>query len=400
MAQFVAVGIYSYVLGAFMNPMLEELSWARSDFSLTRSISQIVMAFVGILIGAKVDQIGARPIMLVGTTILVVSLCAHTFVTSLWMWWVLNGIVVTIGCAMVGNLVVNATLSKWFFEKRGRAVAIAAMGVSFGGIAITPPITYLIDLLGWRLSWVLLGLSAGILLYPVAMMMRKAPEDFGLLPDGKKPNSEGSGSVDAAQSEFLNSYSRSEAIRTFSFYGLVLAFGCFAVNIVVVLLLSEDYLADSGFGRGIGAWAIAIASVPAMLSKPLWGILIDKHPAKPLAALSASATGFSLALIVFAALSEDLVLVYIGYVFLGLGWGGMLPMQEVIWASFFGRRYIGSIRGAAMPFSLALGAPIPWLVSYYRDFTGGYHEAFFAVAALNILSGLMIFFVPKPRRSI
>ena len=71
MAQFVAVGIYSYVLGAFMNPMLEELSWARSDFSLTRSISQIVMAFVGILIGAKVDQIGARPIMLVGTTILV-----------------------------------------------------------------------------------------------------------------------------------------------------------------------------------------------------------------------------------------------------------------------------------------------------------------------------------------
>ena len=171
MAQFVAVGVYSYVLGAFMNPMLEELNWARSDFSLTRSISQIVMALAGILIGAQVDRIGAKPIMLVGTTVLVVSLCALTFVTSLWVWWFLNGIVVTIGCAMGGNQGVNATLAKWFFEKRGRAVAIAAMGVSFGGIAITPPITYLIDLLGWRISWVLLGLSAGLLLYPVAVMM-------------------------------------------------------------------------------------------------------------------------------------------------------------------------------------------------------------------------------------
>ena len=50
-------------------------------------------------------------------------------------------------------------------------------------------------------------------------------------------------------------------------------------------------------------------------------------------------------------------------VVLGFGWGGMIPLQEVIWASFFGRRFLGSIRGAAMPFSLLLGAPAPALLA-------------------------------------
>ena len=71
-------------------------------------------------------------------------------------------------------------------------------------------------------------------------------------------------------------------------------------------------------------------------------------------------------------------------------------MQEVIWASFFGRRYLGGIRGAAMPYALAIGAAAPWLVSYYRDVYGEYIGALMVVAGLNVASGLMIFFVPPP----
>ncbi|GIS18295.1 MAG: hypothetical protein CM15mP120_02110 [Pseudomonadota bacterium] len=69
------------------------------------------------------------------------------------MWWLLNGVVVTMGCAMIGNLVVNVTLSKWFVVNRGIVVAIAAMGVSFGGIVLTPLATYLVTpLVGDRLG--------------------------------------------------------------------------------------------------------------------------------------------------------------------------------------------------------------------------------------------------------
>ena len=107
-------------------------------------------------------------------------------------------------------------------------------------------------------------------------------------------------------------------------------------------------------------------------------------------------TGLALFLIVAAVDSRQLVLVCLAYAVLGLGWGGMIPMQEVIWARFFGRRHLGAIRGAGMPFALALGAAAPWAVSRYHDVVGSYHGALLVVASLNVLSGLLIFLVPPP----
>ena len=65
-AQFVAIGMYSYVLGSFMAPMIDELGWSHSDFTLTRTIGQCVMALVGVFVGVRVDRYGGRPIMLLG----------------------------------------------------------------------------------------------------------------------------------------------------------------------------------------------------------------------------------------------------------------------------------------------------------------------------------------------
>ena len=82
---------------------------------------------------------------------------------------------------------------------------------------------------------------------------------------------------------------------------------------------------------------------------------------------------------------------------LGFGWGGMIPLQEVIWASYFGRRYLGAVRSAGLPFSLVLGAGSPLVVSIYFDHVGNYNGAILAVAGLNIASSVMLLFIPKPR---
>ncbi|MCH8257300.1 MAG: hypothetical protein IIA75_05280 [Proteobacteria bacterium] len=70
----------------------------------------------------------------------------------LWQWIILNGLVLTVGAALIGNLVVNVTLAKWFVDFRGRAIAFAAMGVSFAGVILTPVVTFVIDSEGWRVA--------------------------------------------------------------------------------------------------------------------------------------------------------------------------------------------------------------------------------------------------------
>lgn len=396
-SQFVAMGIFSYVLGPFMMPMIEDLGWSRAEFTLSRSLGQFVMGMTGFLIGAWVDRFGPRPLMLAGATIMAVTLALHSLVDQVWEWLLINGVLVTVGGALLGNLVVNVTLSKWFVEKRGQAVAWAAMGVSAAGVVITPAVTVSIDLIGWRQTWIALALGAALLVYPVAFLMRRTPEDHGLHPDGKSDHQVASGMAARAQADFDRSMTRREALRTWIFYCLVFSFGLFSINIVVMLLQTVPYLTDFGFSRTEAAYAITVASIPAMLSKPVWGYFIDRLPAKPLAAAGASGTGLALFAIIWSVDSGSLFWIYVSYALLGLGWGGMIPLQEVIWGSYFGRRYLGAVRSAALPFALLLGAGAPLAVSYYHDMTGSYQGALLVVAGLNVLSGIFVQLIPPVR---
>lgn len=397
-AQFVALGIFSYVLGPFMLPMIEEFGWSRGEYTLSRSIGQVVMGVAGFFIGAHVDRLGARPLMLIGTTLLMAALAAQSVVQNLWHWLALNGVAVTIGCALVGNLVVNIAMAKWFVEKRGQVIAWASMGVSLAGILLMPAVTMLIDTIGWRQAWLVLAAGAALLLYPAALVMRRAPEDYGWHPDGRSQAQVDAGLAQRAADDYARSMTRAQALRTTTFYLLVLAFGLFSINIVVMLLQTVPYLTDAGLSRPLAAGAIMVASLPALISKPIWGFFVDRVPPKPLAALGAGVTGVALFAIIAAVELQALPLIYAGYFLLGLGWGGMIPLQEVIWGTFFGRRHLGAVRSAALPITLLFGAMAPLLVSVHQDQTGSYTTALLGVALCNVVGAVLILLVPPPRR--
>jgi MFS transporter, OFA family, oxalate/formate antiporter len=397
LAQFVAAGMQNYVIGAFLTPMTAELGWTRTEYTLPRTLAQIVMACAGLFIGTQVDRHGGRHLMLAGTAVLGLALVALGWVDALWQWIALNGLALTLGAALIGNLVVNVTLAKWFVAQRGRAVAIAAMGVSFAGVLLTPLSTLLVDRFGWREAWQILGVGTVLLMFPVAAAMRRAPEDHGLHPDGLSAADLAAGHGERAALDLARSLTRAQALRSTSFYLLVTAFGLFFVNIGVVLLQTIPFLTDSGFSRTEASLMIAVTSVPSLLSKPVWGYFIDRLDARPLAAAGAALTGLALFGIVLAARAGSEQGVWAGYFLLGIGWGGMIPLQEVIWARFFGRAHLGAVRSAALPFSLFLSAAGPILTSYYYDVVGNYDGALLTVGALSLSSAAMLGFVPEPQ---
>ena len=397
-AQFVSVGAQSYVIGPFMIPMTTELGWTRAEFTLPRTIGQVVMAFTGFFIGSLVDRKGARGFMLGGVVILSVALFLLSKVNALWQWILLNGVVLTIGASLIGNLVVNVTLAKWFVDFRGRAIAFAAMGVSFAGVLLTPLATWAIDLYGWRTGWQLLSIGAFIFVVPTALAMRRSPEDYNLNLDGKSDHQVSQGFAQQAEDDFNNSMTRAQALRSLTFYWLVIAFGMFGITIQVMLIQTVPFMTDAGYDRTTAALMITIASVPALVSKPIWGWLIDGLQPKPLASISAAITGGSLFVIVYGAHVASLPILITGFAVLGFGWGGMIPLQEVIWASYFGRRYLGGVRSAAMPFSIMLTAGAPLATSYYYDVFGDYNGAILIVAAANMLSAVLILFLKKPNQ--
>lgn len=397
-AQLIAVGAQNYVFGAFQTPMTTELDWSSSQYVAARTIGMALFALTGLLIGTYVDRNGGRRLMRIGAVILGVAMLGQSFVQELWQWWLLNGVILTSGAAMTGNLVVNVTVAKWFVELRGRASGIASMGVSFAGISITPFATLLIDEVGWREAWRWLALGAVLILIPVSFLMRRTPEDHGLYPDGKSAEEVASGGGARAADDYATSMTRAQAVRTRSFYLIVSAFGLGVLSVGVILINAIPYMEDAGYSRTTAALMITVVSIPAMLTKPVWGYLIDRVDAKQMSMVGFVVSGISLMFLVASVRAQADLLVYTAFFALGVGWGGLIPLQEVVWASFYGRRYLGAVRSAGMPFSLLLSASGPLLAAAYFDRVGNYDGAFLAVAAAALAGAVLLGLASKPSR--
>jgi sugar phosphate permease len=399
-AQFVAVGSQNYIVGVFFRPMTMDLDWSRTEFTVARTVGQVGMALIGLFIGAYVDRAGGRRIMTVGIVILGAALYSLSYVQELWQWILLNGIVLTIGAAMIGNLVVNITLSKWFVEQRGRVVGFSAMGVSLAGVVLPRLMTEVVEEWGWRAGWRVAAIGSMALVIPVTFFMRRAPEDYGLHPDGKTNAQMAAGGGARAAADYANSLTRAQAVRTPVFYLLVVAFGMFAVSIGVMLLQTIPFMEDAGYDEGTAALMITVASVPALLAKPLWGAFIDRTEPNKLTSFSSALTGVAILLIVFSVHNDIKWLVYVAFFLLGGGWGGLIPLQEVTWATYFGRRHIGAVRSAGLPFSIALGASGPLLAAFYYDHVGNYDGAFIIVAGSCLIASVLILFAKYPARPV
>ncbi|MBT5775473.1 MAG: MFS transporter [Dehalococcoidia bacterium] len=398
LAQLISAGSQTYVAGVFLKPMTLDLDWSRTEFTLAQTIGRFIMAFFGIFVGTMLDRGYARRMMFIGTTILGAGLLMTSYVTELWQWMLLRGLLFTVGAAMVGNLVVNVTLSKWWVERRGRMIGISAMGVSMAGVVLPLILTPVVDEYGWRVGWRVLALIAMGLIYPVSFFMRSSPEEHGLHPDGKSSEEMATSAGDMVRADFANSLTRSQALRTTTMYQIVVAFGVSGVGLGTMLFTTIPFVTDAGFSTRTGALMLSFAvALPAALVKPLWGSLMDYVSPKLLAALSFVGAAIGMAVIVLAAQAHETAILAAGFVLVGIGLGGQIPIQEMIWASYFGRRYLGSVRSAAMPLTLFFGAGGPLLVQVYFDKVGDYDGAFYAVGAAWVLAAGLVMLVRKPK---
>lgn len=395
--QFIAIGIQVYMNGVFLTPMTEDLDWTRTDYTWALTLGQFVAALIGFSIGAYIDRHGGRRLIFIGTTISVVGLLLIAESTELWQWILLRGLVFAAGVALFGNLVVQVTLSKWFVDYRGRAIGLAGVGLSLGGVVLIPPVTAFVDAFGWRAGWRLLALLVALVM-PLGYFMRRQPEDYGLHPDGRSEEELRSGAGERAAEDFANSFTRAEAVRTPAFYMVVLVFGIAGAGNVTLLLQVIPFLTDSGFTRGEASLMLAVFSFPTAFTKPVWGYLAERVPVRLLAACGFLLNAGGMALVVVFARLGLLLPTAASFFVIGVGAGGLFPLSEFVWASYFGRRYLGAVRSLGIPLTLVFTAGAPLLTSIYFDVVGDYNGAFAAMGLAWVTSAVLILTVRPPKR--
>lgn len=400
-AQFVAAGTQAYIAGPFLKPMTDDLGWSRSEYSAVQTVSTFVMGTVGFVIGGTIDARGPRRLMLTGAVICSAALVLTSQVDSAWQFYLVRGIGQTVGNALLGNLVVNVTIAKWFVARRGMAVSVASAGVSLGGVILTPLTDWWIGAYGWRSGWVMLGVLVFLVMVPAAFVMRRAPEDRGLLPDGMTEDESRAYSAVRKRVSAVSEiqWTRAEAVRTPTLWLVILAYGVANVGLVAMLVHTIPFLTDSGFSSSTAAFLFGVLAWAALVSKLAWGILMDRFHARYLSAVAF--LGMAGAALVLIAVGHSVSTLMAFFVMLAYGFamGGTVPLQETVWASYFGRVHLGEIRSVAMPFSIVFSAGGPLLAGAVYDATGNYDGALAAFALFGFLGFLFILLAKPPTRS-
>ncbi len=91
--------------------------------------------------------------------------------------------------------------------------------------------------------------------------------------------------------------------------------------------------------------------------------------------------------------------VYLGFFLYGIGLGGSFVLQELIWATYFGRRSLGTVRGLGIFVTYAFGAAGAPFFGFVHDLTGSYQSSFVAFVVALVLSALLSALARPPRKS-
>ena len=387
-------GLWS--VGAFVIPMEEELGWNRTTLLGGLTVRALVAGALSPFIGPLFDtRLGPR-LLSMGTAVLMgVSLIGLRWVDEVWQYYLLFGGVGALANVAGGTVLVEAVVPKWFIRQRGRAVALASMGGVLGPI-FPAGIQAAISAFGWRDAWLALGVFTTVVLLPLTFLIRTRPEDMGLLPDGDTE-------ADTAQSPSRRNtnaspavdLTRGQAIRTRTFWILVLTFSLTGLGVQGFISNWLPYFQDIGFSATTGALALTVFGIFVLPARFFWGSLADVFPVRHAVDGPAHSDGAGG---VVAAEHRNFPLLIAFAVLMGLTYGGYVPLQRLIYPIYYGRAHLGAIRGIMRPALTLASAAGPLVIAGIYDLKGSYTLAFVFVMFMWFVAGLMFLLAKPPRR--
>ncbi|MDO8670603.1 MAG: hypothetical protein Q7O66_04130, partial [Dehalococcoidia bacterium] len=91
---------------------------------------------------------------------------------------------------------------------------------------------------------------------------------------------------------------------------------------------------------------------------------------------------------------------YVAAALAGFATAAFIPVQEVIWAAYFGRISLGAIRSISMPFTIVFSAGATILAGWVYDTFGSYQVAFVLLAICFSIGAVLVYFTHPPRKTV
>jgi len=379
-----------YGFGIFVKPMALDYHWSRSVISLGYSLNMLVYSTSCIYIGRMLEKTPPRWIITCGALLAAIGLISTSMARTPIQFYIAYGVIFGVGSACMSVVVFNTMISRWFIRKRGLAIGIATMGISFGTILLSPAAGLFVKYYGWQSGFLFMGILSLVIGVSLSqLLMRKTyPEAHGMLPDGEKE----AGHAIRLQPEPSPPIKLPlSAILTDPRFCILGA--CFFLAIAAnmsVFVHQVPFALDNHIEKIAAASSLGAIGLAAFCGQFFFGWLSDRlRDVKFAAAFGLIIMAAGMILLLKATTVPRL---YIFAIVFGFGYGSLAPMIPVLVVDRFGRFAMGSVYGL-LTFCIGIGGAVgPILGGIIFDTLGSYTYVWqsnfimFTVAALLILT--------------
>jgi sugar phosphate permease len=259
-----------------------------------------------------------------------------------------------------------------------------------GSIILLPWVQSLIERAGWRAACLALGLVTLGLLAPLNLMVRRRPEDLGLLPDGDRSWRDAAASspptnvVDPVWAAV--DWTLGRALRTGRFWWIAAGYFCAMFAWYAVQVHQTKYLVEIGFTPTDAAWALGFVSLVAVPGQIALGQLSDRIGREWV--WTVGCVGFALCYLTLLLLrhAPTPALLWLMILSQGMLGYGLTSVLGAIPAEIFEGREYGAIFGSLVLAAVAGGAAGAWATGALHDATGSYALAFSIAIAWSTVS--------------
>ena len=384
-------GVLYYAFTVFLKPIQSSLGWSTAELTGAFSLALLCSAGAALLMGHLVDRYGTRWLMTGGScaaSLLVLAWSAVSDLTLFYLIWI------GIGIAMAAVLYdpAFALVATWFRTMRARALTILTFIAGFASVIFVPLAQWLVQLQGWRMALVSLAALLALVTIPLhALLLRRWPEDLGLVPDGDKALA----ATSLASVAEERSVPTRTALRGSAFWWIAAAFGLTMLTSGAITVHLVPYLINRGYSAGFAASMVGLIGIMALPGRLIFTPLGEHFSRRLSVALLFVSQAIALAVLLVV---PGVIGVFGFVVLFGMGFGAITPARAALVADHYGSTYYARINSILGLFITGARAIAPVGAGILYDLLGAYPPVFWLLTGSSVLAAGAILPVKRARK--
>ena len=295
-----------------------------------------------------------------------------------------------IGLAGTGPVIASGVVARWFNKRRGTALSVLGSASMTGMSLLVPGVTWLILTVGWRTTYMLIGLGVLVLMLPLCLLVvRDSPESMGLAADGASPR---------IGPTLVERVSAGEAVQTLAFWQLAGSFFTCGFSMSLLSAHGLPMLTDHGYTPMFASWALGVLGGSSIGFTVMLGALSDRFGRRPV--LASIYAGRVLIFAGFFLIRDNPVAILVVAVLGGVTMAGTGSMTSALTADIYGRFSVSSVFGLIFLVHQTGAAIGSWLAGALFEGTGGYGAAFALACAFLMGAAIVALKIDKDARRI